>query len=67
MDSHVYLHVGWWIDFENKLCYGLIGGFMFEFAHCCGQDPVPHPNLRTAASALVSKYMEFMKPIRRKV
>ena len=55
------------MDFENKLCYGLIGGLMFWFAHCCGQDPVPHPNLRTAAFALVSKYLEFMKPTRRKV
>ena len=55
------------MNFENKLCYGRIGGLMFWFAHCCGQDPVPHPNLRTAAFALVSKYLEFMKPTRRKV
>ena len=23
------------MDLENKLCYGLIGGLMFDFAHCC--------------------------------
>ena len=55
------------MDFENKLCYGLIGGLIFGFAHCCGRNPVPHPNLRTAVFALDSKYLEFMKPIRRKV
>ena len=61
MDSNVHLHVGWYMDLEYKLCYALIGGLMFGFAHCCGQDPVPHPNLRIAAFALVSKYLEFMK------
>ena len=57
------------MDFENKLCYGLLGGLMFGFAHCCDQDPVPHPfttyNFHDTIEPAIAPYEDIMRLFRK--